>query len=836
MAAANSIFKLKVETSEYDQKLANAAKGIRHLADVAHQSDGDLTGLEKSTLDYIKAVGEMETKSRSAAGQVRELESTYKELKVIYDQLNDVEKADEGGKALAASLDQIKQRAQEARAQLDTASKSLNDNGQSAQQSGGILESLAGKFTLNIDALKLLDMGLSATKAALDVAKDAFFSTEGNIDEWGRTVKGAEGAYDVFLQTLNNGNWSNFFSNLQTAIQGARDLYDSLDRLGSIKSNNQAAIAIQQQQVQQLRLMKQQGQNVDDQLKAATERLAALQKQGVSAGMAAGSQSAFQTIRNGVNSVGGAGINDATIKYAVDRIMKGGQGEFDKYARNYEILQQKGMVTRTQTINDSQGGTYERQYKVFDINALTKEQQKQYALAKTITDRETEIQKGISLYAQAVNEGAAAAREELRGNRYALQGSGGSGGKGGKTTKEDIKYADDSIMAQEKLISDLTQKWKTAAGAVRDDYAEQLDAAKAKLKEMTDDPLKELENGFENNYNTGYEGSRQAKEDGIRGDFGNMREAFANAPISTQGVEQFISETKSLLSQADLGSELYTQLSDQLKDATTMSTLLQELMERGMAGADLENTAQALKEKLLSPEGIDQEAVQAWLDQLNKQIEEAGGVGLKLNSETGEVSDDKKKSDADLTTAINKATIGVNALSSINSGLKGMGIDLGDDIGNAISIVQSMMTVIQGVQAIVSLFQTPAIVTNTVALNTLTATLIAKSFLPGFTNGGIVPAFAQGGLIGRAAAGMMIPGNSMSGDRLRLPVDGGRGMIGVNSGELILNRAQQGVIAQELEGGSFDNIQLDARVSAEDIIFILNNNANRRGYRPFIND
>jgi hypothetical protein len=80
---------------------------------------------------------------------VRELESTYKELKVIYDQLNDVEKADEGGKALAASLETLKQRAQEAKAQLDTASKSLNDNGQSAQQSGGILEALAGKFTLN---------------------------------------------------------------------------------------------------------------------------------------------------------------------------------------------------------------------------------------------------------------------------------------------------------------------------------------------------------------------------------------------------------------------------------------------------------------------------------------------------------------------------------------------------------------------------------------------------------------------------------------------------------------------------------------------------------------
>ena len=431
MAAANSVFKLKVETSEYDQKLANAAKGIRHLADVAHKADGDLTGLKKSELDYIRALGEMETKSRSASGQLRELSSTYKEMKVVYDQLNEVEKADEGGKALAASLATLKQRAQDAKAQLDAATLSLNDNGEAGKGTSSVMEMLKDKFTVNIDAVKLFNIGLQAAEAALNVAKDAFFQSESNIDEWGRTVEGAKGAYNVFLDTLNNGNWSNFFQNLQTAIQGGRDLYDVFDRLGSIKSNNAAAIALTQKEIAELRLAKQQGENVDAKLKSATERLAALQKQGVSAGMAAGSQSAFQTIRNGVNSVGGASINDATIKYAVDLIMKNGQSEFDKYARNRDILRERGMVTKTQTINDSQGGTYERQYREFDINALTKEQQKQYALAQAITEGETRIQAGISAYAQAVTEGTSSAREAFKGNRYALQGSGGGGARSG---------------------------------------------------------------------------------------------------------------------------------------------------------------------------------------------------------------------------------------------------------------------------------------------------------------------------------------------------------------------------------------------------------------------
>jgi hypothetical protein len=76
--AANSILKLRVESEEYDAKLKKAAEGIRHLADVAHKSVGELTGLEKSELEYIRALGDMETKSKTAAGSTRELENAFK--------------------------------------------------------------------------------------------------------------------------------------------------------------------------------------------------------------------------------------------------------------------------------------------------------------------------------------------------------------------------------------------------------------------------------------------------------------------------------------------------------------------------------------------------------------------------------------------------------------------------------------------------------------------------------------------------------------------------------------------------------------------------------------
>ena len=182
---ANSLLKLTVESSEYDAKLKKAAEGVRHLADVAHKSAGDMTGLEQSTLDYIKSIGEMETKSRSAAGQVRELESTYKELKVIYDQLNDVEKADEGGKALAASLEQLRQRAQDAKKSLDDASRSLQGNEEACQQDSMSIGDLTSKLGINVKSLVSWGAALGAGKVALDVLKDAFFNNEEQLDEWG---------------------------------------------------------------------------------------------------------------------------------------------------------------------------------------------------------------------------------------------------------------------------------------------------------------------------------------------------------------------------------------------------------------------------------------------------------------------------------------------------------------------------------------------------------------------------------------------------------------------------------------------------------------------------
>ena len=199
--------------------------------------------------------------------------------------------------------------------------------------------------------------------------------------------------------------------------------------------------------------------------------------------------------------------------------------------------------------------------------------------------------------------------------------------------------------------------------------------------------------------------------------------------------------------------------------------------------------------------------------------------------------DKKEKSGMD---EVAKAAKTFGAMNSILSALQSMGIKLPEGLQKTVGIIQSLITVIQSVQSVVQMFATTSQAANTAALGLNTGALAALTgaigantavtAIPFLAGGGVANVttksskrFAFGGIvtgITKRAANGFIGGNSYSGDLIP---------IAVNSGELILNKAQQGNLASQLsEGSALKNINFEKRITAEDIRLVLNNSIRRR--------
>ena len=76
------------------------------------------------------------------------------------------------------------------------------------------------------------------------------------------------------------------------------------------------------------------------------------------------------------------------------------------------------------------------------------------------------------------------------------------------------------------------------------------------------------------------------------------------------------------------------------------------------------------------------------------------------------------------------------------------------------------------------------------------------------------------------STGGTIQGNSYSGDRIGGLVDGSQ-LVGLNAGELVLNKAQQATLAQNLQGGG--NIRMTGEVTGEKIVLVANRYLKRTG-------
>jgi len=165
---ADSILRLKVESQEYDNNLTQATNGLTRYIDECRKVGGTLEVVEKNTLDYVRSLGQMDTTSRTATGKLAEMKKTFTELSAQYKQMTDAERQSPFGKALAASLDQLKTRTNEAKKNLADVQQELS--GSKFGQFGSILDGIGQKMGLNANITELLTSKTALMSAGIGAA------------------------------------------------------------------------------------------------------------------------------------------------------------------------------------------------------------------------------------------------------------------------------------------------------------------------------------------------------------------------------------------------------------------------------------------------------------------------------------------------------------------------------------------------------------------------------------------------------------------------------------------------------------------------------------------
>lgn len=237
------------------------------------------------------------------------------------------------------------------------------------------------------------------------------------------------------------------------------------------------------------------------------------------------------------------------------------------------------------------------------------------------------------------------------------------------------------------------------------------------------------------------------------------------------------------------------------------SNFIQEIIKKGLeSGVDVSDVGATLMEKLFEGMEVPDEQLQAFVDLLNRKLEELGIEPIKVDIDTKKVIGETKEMSKDW----QKAASAVQA------------------VGSAMSQIEDPAAKVIG---------TIAQAIATMALGYATATTQAAKLGPwawvAFAATGLATMISSISAIksnAKFAEGGIVKGNSYSGDNLLMPIDGGRGgFAGLNSGEIVLSASQQSNLAQQLQNNGNEGTNRQPYVMGEQIYLGVNTYLRRSG-------
>ena len=245
---ADVITRFRLETTQYDSKLRDAAKSLAEVSRQAQLGGKSFNNFSKNAIENARSLGTVASGATNLKDKVKDLVGAYNAAANAYNTLTREQQQSDFGKALADSLSQLKSRIDEAKQELyglgnamsdvSTKSKGLfGENGLTGmlQVAGGNLIS-KGAMAIGSELVDTIQQSIELARAGEGI-RLAFerLNQPGLLDRLKEATHGTVSEIELMKQAIKFENFKLPLEDLATylefAQQKAKDTGDSIDFL-----------------------------------------------------------------------------------------------------------------------------------------------------------------------------------------------------------------------------------------------------------------------------------------------------------------------------------------------------------------------------------------------------------------------------------------------------------------------------------------------------------------------------------------------------------------------------------------------------------------------------
>ena len=843
---AEVITRFKLETTQYDSKLRTAAKELSDFAKEAAKSGNEFSKFTKGNVDAARAFGSIGTSATNAKDKVKELVGAYNDMAKAYNNLTVEQQKSDFGKAMAESMDKLKVRIREAKQEMQQlASTKMPDVGGGGLFGGSKLDGMLQVFGGNL-MTKAAGFAMSAVnemgqlvKQSIEVAKSAEgiriaydrLNKPGLMQQLKDETHGVVSELELMKAAVKFNDFKLPVEQLGTMLafaqQKAKDTGQSVDYmvdsivtgLGRKSLMILDNLGISASEVKEKMketgdmttavgaIIREQMAKAGDYVETAADRATKANADLENAMLRLGDT--FQPLSDSASNlwtnikVGALDLLNNAIRPLIDAMTQAGQmrraldqmngsgesttvsrqiaalkGSNHKQARyNAAISNYDRQIADRQAAVDAWNRWRNGERSASLQSAVNRARDTYGTNTSTINAEIKALQKMKSEYQSLAKDvlnpqKPAAATPPVAGGGVTTRG--GGGGHIPKVTPVEDVAPEGSMKALQKEMNDLRKEQDLVTDP----------AGWQEIQKQIDDVTERM--------------------NALKGVTKNVDDELAKLEAPIEINVEANADTRSEFEK--LQDSIRIRISDHNVevDQTTLQTLMQVAMQNGIEGLDLDFSA--VLQQMVEGADIPPEAWESLKEKINDQLKSMGIEPITLDVETGNIA----KTGAQAEKSWHAAA---GAISSVSNALQ----QVEDPAAKIIGIIgQAIANVALGfAQASASPATTSAGVFGWIAAAVAgTATMLSTI------------ASIKSATAGNYAEGGIVPGSSYSGDNIRA--------FGLNSGEVILNRAQSDSIADQLTSSPMGDLQLSTVIDAEEIRFILNNRGRRTGRGEYV--